>query len=101
MTDIERDRRMFSTVEKVLIALQVLLALGFGLFGMLQANDPDWGDLQRVVIFMMVAMWLGGIVGSVLVARLVNPKLARIAILVIGPFTVFLLFIGWSLVANG
>ena len=101
MTDIDRSRRVFSTAEKVIIAVQVVLALCFGVFGVLEANDPDWGDLQRVVIFMMVSVWLGTIVVSVLVARLVNSRSVRIAILVIGPFALLLVIAGWSLFANG
>jgi hypothetical protein len=100
MTDTETIRRPFTRGEKVIIIVQVMLALGFGLFGMLEANDPDWGDLQRLVIFMIVGIWLAGIAGMVLVARLINHKVARIAILVLAPFAGFLLIAAWTMLAS-
>lgn len=98
---IENSRRAFSTPERVIIGVQVLLALGFGIFGILDATDPDWGALQRVVIFMMVGIWLAGIAGMVLIARLVSHKVARVAILVAAPLAGFLLIAGWVMVASG
>jgi hypothetical protein len=101
MTDIEQaaieqGRRPFSTVEKVIIGVHVVLALGVGFFALLDANDPGWGDLQRLLIFMLEGIWFGAIAGTALVARLVNNPLGRIAILLIGPFSGFLLIMAWA-----
>lgn len=106
MTDIDQAaidhrRRPFSTSEKVIIGVQVALALGFGVFGILEASDPDWGDLQRIVILMMVGLWLAGIACMVLVARLVSHQVARIAILVGAPLAGFLLIGAWVMFSTG
>lgn len=85
----------------MLIAGQVMLAFGFGVLGMIQATDPGWQDLQRLLIMMMVSVWLGAIVGTVLVARLVDSRVARFAILAVGPFALILVIGAWMMLANG
>lgn len=94
-------RRPFSPGEKAVIAVQLVLALSFGILGIVEANDPDWGDLQRIVILMLTFVWLGGIVVSVVVARLVTGKLARVGILVVAPFAGFLVILALSAFAAG
>jgi hypothetical protein len=83
-------------VEKVIIGAHVAIALGFGFFALLDANDPDWGGLIRLLIIMLEGIWFGAIVGTALVARLVNKPLGRIAILLIGPFSGFLVIMAWA-----
>lgn len=95
-TAIEPARRPFSTVEKVIIGVHVALALGVGFLALLDADDPGWGDLQRLLIFMMEGIWLGAIVGTAVVARLVSNPSGRIAILIVGPFTGFLVIMAWA-----
>lgn len=94
-------RRPFSPGEKAVVAVQLVIALSFGILGMVEANDPDWGDLQRVFIVMLTSIWLGGVVVSVVLARLVAGKLARIAVLVAAPFAGFLLIMMWTAIASG
>ena len=92
-----KSRRDFSVAERRIIAVQFVVAVGFGAVALFQVNDPDWGDLQRFLIIVLLCIWLVGIAVSVVVARLVDSSLGRIAILVVGPFAGFLLMFGWSM----
>ncbi len=99
MTTPSRLKRPFSPGEKAVVIVQLVIALSVGVAAMLDANDPDWGDLQRVVVLMLMSIWLGGIVASVVLARIFDSKPGRVAILVLLPFSGFAVLAAWTLLS--
>ncbi len=100
-TSSEKQRRTLSTFDRSILALHGLVAGVVGTVGILGANDPGWGDLQRLVVVMLIGLWVAGIVVVGLIARLFTNKWARAVILLAGPFTgIALVFgrsmLGWS-----
>lgn len=69
------------------LILQVLLALGFGIAGMISASgDQGFADLGRIIVAMMVAGWLFGLFIAWLIARFaLRATAGRVIFLVIGP----------------
>jgi len=96
MTNQTSQRRPFSTLEKAIIAVQGAAALVFGAYGFVEASDPDWGDLQRIVIVMSVGIWLTGIAGAAFLSRLVDNRVVRVVILLAVPFTGFVVLVLWA-----
>ena len=68
----------------------------FGIIGFLEADDPGWRDVQRLVIVMLVGLWVSGIVVVGVFARLVGNQVVRAALLLAGPLLGIALLIGAS-----
>ena len=83
-------------MEWALIGLQVFACLALWILAMVDANDPDWGDVVRVVVTVLATIWVGGIVVSVFVARLIEGRIGRSSVLLVGPFVGFIVLIGLS-----
>jgi len=86
-------RRPFSKVEQVILALHVVALVAVTVWGWIDV-DPDWSDLQRIVLLMLAGIWAGGIALTAILARLVNNKAGRFAVLLVGPLAGLLLIIG-------
>lgn len=93
----EKLRRPLSTLDRSILALHGLAAGIVGVIAFLGANDPDWGDLQRIVILMLIGLWVAGIVAMSFVVRLVKSQWIRTAILLGGPFIGIVLLVGQSM----
>ena len=91
-----RPLRTLSKLENAIIALHAVFACGVGVVGFLQANDPGFGDLQRLVILMMIGLWAAGIVAMAVIARLIANQWVRIAVLLVGPFVGIVLIVANS-----
>ena len=96
-----QSRRPLSRIDRGILALHGLVAAGVGVAGFIGANDPDWGDVQRLVIVMLIGLWAGGIAIMAVLARLVSNPWGRAAVLLAGPFAgIALVFgrsmLGWS-----
>jgi hypothetical protein len=87
-------RRPFSKVEQAILALHVVALVVVTVTGWIGANDPGWSDLQRIVLLMLAGVWAGGIALTAVLARLVNNKVGRLAVLLVGPLAGLLLIIG-------
>ena len=81
-----RPPRRLSSLDWSILVVHTALAAGIGVVGFLGADDPGWGDLQRVVVLMLVGLWGVGILASALVARPIHNPWVRTAILLAGPF---------------
>lgn len=88
-----RPHAEFTKLDRTLIFLQGLLAVCLGVVGLIGANDPDWGDLQRVVVVMLTGLWLGGLAVMAILSRYIRPQWARAALLLAGPPTALMLFV--------
>ncbi|MBT8202437.1 MAG: hypothetical protein KJO87_03935 [Acidimicrobiia bacterium] len=86
--------RPLSTADKAILGGHLVLAAGFGTYGFLNATDPGWSDLQRAVVLILVGLWLGGIALMAVLARRIDHRLGRYALLLAGPFVGILLLIG-------
>lgn len=77
----------FPTAVKVVLWVQVALALGWGAIAMLSAGGAgEWAGLVRVVGAMLVIAYLTGIGIAALLGRFVLPRTGhRIAALVVLP----------------
>jgi len=93
----QRPRRSLSRIERAILAIHGLVAAVVGIIGFIGANDPGFGDLQRIVIVMLVGLWAMGIVAIGLAARLIANQWARVAVLLVGPFAGILLVFGRSM----
>lgn len=91
-----RHHRSLSTIDRTILSVHGLAAAVVGIVGLIGANDPSWGDLQRFVIVMLIGMWVAGIVVMGLVARFVPNQWARTVILLAGPFIGIALVLGMS-----
>lgn len=98
---VKRPRRPLSRLDRAILGLHGAVAGVIGVVGFLQANDPDWGGLQRLAIVMLIGLWAGGIVAMAAIARLVSNQWARAAILFAGPFLGIAAVIGRSMLALG
>jgi hypothetical protein len=87
-------RRSFSRLERAILAVHGVFAAAFGVIGFLGADDPDWGDLQRLVVIMLVGVWVAGVAASAALAWRVNHRGGRVALLLAGPGIVFVLVFG-------
>lgn len=87
-------RRPFSTADRSIVALHVLALVVVTVMGWIGANDPGWSDLQRLVLLMLAGVWAGGIALTAVLGRLVDNKLGRIAVLLLGPLTGLMLLVG-------
>ena len=72
-TTAKHARRPLSLLDKAILATHGLVAAVFGISGFVSADDPGFGDLQRLVVIMLTGLWGGGIMAT---ADL-NPELAR------------------------
>lgn len=95
------SRRPLSAFERVVIALHCVAAGVVGVVGFASATDPGWRDLQRLLILMLIGLWVGGIVAMAVIARLVNNKWGRAAILLAGPFLGIVLLVGSTMLRAG
>ncbi|MDH3306892.1 MAG: hypothetical protein OEO77_05180 [Acidimicrobiia bacterium] len=100
-TTTEKQRRTLSTCEQSILAVHGLVAGIVGTVGFLGANDPGWGDLQRLVILMLIGLWMAGIVAMGLIARLFANKWARAMILLGGPVIGIAIVFGRSILGWG
>ena len=73
---IKAPRRPLSRLDRAIIALHGVVAAVFGIIGFLEADDPGWRDVQRLVIVMLVGLWVSGIVVVGVLARLVGKRFA-------------------------
>ncbi|KAA3641591.1 MAG: hypothetical protein DWP92_00945 [Armatimonadetes bacterium] len=94
----EKSRRPLSRLEKAAVILQVAVAGTFGIVGLVQSDDPDWGGLLRFLVLMMTALWFAGIVGSVFLALVFEKTAIRLAILLVVPLAAFAVMIGLAYV---
>lgn len=78
-------RARFTRLDRGILVAHGLLGAGFGAIGLVSSRDPDWGDLQRVVVLVLVGLWLGGHAAIAAVARFVRPQAVRALLLIIGP----------------
>ena len=75
MTTTAREpRRPLSTVDRAILTIHGLVAGVVGVIAFVGANDPGWGDLQRLVIVMLIGLWAAGIVAMSVFARMVNNR---------------------------
>jgi hypothetical protein len=81
-------------LDRTILVVHGLLAVCFGAIGFFSVGDPDWGDLQRIVVVMMVGLWLGGLAAVATVARFVRPRVVRASLLIFGPVLAVLGFLG-------
>jgi len=87
MTAVTRTRPPLSTSNRVILGLHGAAALAFTVVGLIQAHDPGWANLQRIVILFMFALWAGGIVLMGVIARVaMSNNLGRNVLLLAGPF---------------
>ncbi|MGA7282877.1 MAG: hypothetical protein WBZ40_13995 [Acidimicrobiia bacterium] len=98
---VKRPRVPLTRLDKTLLGLHIVGAIVVGIFGFLGANDPEFADLQRIVIAMLIGLWGVGIVVMALIVRLVSSQLGRVAILLGGPFIFILIFFGRSMLGWG
>ena len=89
----EKPNRTLTRIDRSILALHGLAAAVIGVIAFAGANDPGWGDLQRLDIVMLIGLWVAGIIAMGFVVRLVKNQWARAGILLGGPFigVVFLL----------
>ena len=85
-TTAREPRRPLSNVDRAILALHALVAGVVGVIAFVGANDPGWGDLQRLVVVMLISLWAAGIVAMAVLARMVNNRWGRTLILLAGPF---------------
>lgn len=93
----EQPHPSLSSIDRAILALHGLAAGVIGVVAFISANDPDFGDLQRIVIVMLVGLWGAGIVATGYVARMVRNAWGRAALLLAGPFIGILLVFGRSM----
>jgi hypothetical protein len=91
---IGNPRRPFSTLDWAILCLHGLVAAGVGIAAFVGANDPEFGDLQRIVVVMFIGLWIGGIIVFGATARLVANPWARAGVLLAGPFVGILVVFG-------
>ena len=90
-------RPPLSTVDRTILALHVLVATVLGVISFASATDPGFGDLQRVVVVMLFALWIGGVALMGVIARYaISSVWGRVALLVFGPFIGIALLMGRS-----
>ncbi len=77
------------------MVIHLLIALAFGIAGLLGATDPGWGDLQRLVVVLFVGVWLFGVLVMGVLTRFVDNQRARYLILLTGPVLAIVLVLGW------
>jgi hypothetical protein len=93
-TTTKRRRMPLTRLDKGLLGLHVVGAIVVGIVGFLGANDPEFGDLQRIVLAMLVGLWAAGIVVMAFVVRLIPTQWGRVIVLLGGPFIFALIFFG-------
>ncbi|MCZ7533689.1 MAG: hypothetical protein M5U23_09820 [Acidimicrobiia bacterium] len=98
MVNPEKSRRPLSRLEKAAVIVQVVVAGTFGVVGLVQSDDPDWGGLLRFVVLMMTALWFAGIIGSVFLALVFDQTVIRLVILLLVPLGAFAVMIGLAYV---
>lgn len=81
----KRPRRPLTRVDMAILGLHGLAALTFGVIGFFDVTE-GWESLQRILIFMMVSLWVGGIALMGYLARLISNTWIRKAVLLGGPF---------------
>lgn len=78
-------RRPLSAYERTIPIAYALVAGTFGVFSYLAADDPDFGDLQRLLVVILIGLWVLSIAAVAAVARFVDNRWSRAAILLAGP----------------
>lgn len=81
----KRPRRPLSRVDLGILSLHGLGAVTMGVVGFFDVSE-GWESLQRIVVFMMVALWFGGILAMAYVARVIHNPWLRLTVLLGGPF---------------
>ena len=81
-----RRRRPYSKADKAILIAQGVLVVVVGILAFASANDPDWGDLQRLVIVMLLGLWMAGLAAAAVLARFVENRWWRYAVLLVVPF---------------
>jgi len=97
----EPHRRPFSIIDRGILILHSVVAGGIGIVAFIGASDPDFGDLQRIVIVMLIGLWGLGIFAIGFFARLVSKVWARIVLLLAGPFIGIAFVFGRSMLGIG
>ena len=92
----DRARRALSRLDKAILATHAVAAAFFGISGFISANDPGFGDLQRVVVMMLTGLWGGGIVAMAVIAQLITNRWGRYALLLVGPLVGIVVLVGIS-----
>lgn len=80
-----------STLDRTILGAHAVVAGIFGIVGFLQATDPGWQALQRIVIIMIVGFWGMGIFVSALVSQRFSRQWIRVLVLLAGPLLALLL----------
>jgi hypothetical protein len=76
--------RRFTVLDRAILAVHLLLAIVFGVYGLVDASDA--ASLQRLVVLILLALWVGGIVIMGVVARFISIRWLRTMVLLVGPF---------------
>ena len=92
----KQSRRPLSRLDKAILATHGAVAALFGISGFISANDPGFGDLQRVVVMMLTGLWGGGIVAMAVIAQLITNRWGRYALLLVGPLVGIVVLVGIS-----
>lgn len=80
-----RRRYALGVPEKVVIGLHIAVAFVAGVIGFFDV-DEGWADLQRILIFMVVSAWVGGVALVGYLVRLIPQTWVRVTVLLGGPF---------------
>ena len=76
-----------STIDRVILALHTLTAIGLGTAGFIDSSGSDgMADLARAVLAILTGLWLAGILVSGLLARYaIVRRWLRTAVVALGP----------------
>jgi hypothetical protein len=101
-TATDKPRRMpLTRLDRALLGLHIVGAIVIGVMGFLGANDPEFGDLQRIVMAMLIGLWGVGILIVALIVRVIPNQWGRVLVLLGGPFVLILLFFGRPMLGWG